>query len=481
MAKEYKTPGVYVEETSLLPPSVAGVATAIPAFIGYTQVLPAKPIRLITSLIEYESIYGTGKDFTYENGKLSGQEFALYDSMRLFFDNGGGVCYVVSLGAYPESEQSVNQTAYTKALEEVAQLPEVTLIVFPDAATLLSASDLKAVQDKAIDQCASLVGRFAIFDVKMLDAATGKTPTERIKADMEEFRKISLGDLCYGAAYYPYLKTSYPKDIPFEIVVNALGGQFPTGGDDDKPEEPGASATPLQQAVAAALLEDTDPKKKIAVNNAIAALDKENNQYSAKLAELKDIASVIPPSGAIAGIYAAIDAKVGVWQAPANVGVAGAKDLAIQVNDTQQEDMNVDTDGKSVNAIRFFKGKGILVWGSRTLDGASNEWRFVPVRRLFSYVEQSVKLSTNWVVFQPNDSNTWIKVKCQISNFLSTLWRSGALAGASTDEAYFVEVGEGITMTTDDINRGYLRVRIGLAAVRPAEFIVLEFMHKVQE
>jgi phage tail sheath protein FI len=143
--------------------------------------------------------------------------------------------------------------------------------------------------------------------------------------------------------------------------------------------------------------------------------------------------------------------------------------------------MNVDTDGKSVNAIRFFKGKGILVWGSRTLDGASNEWRFVPVRRLFSYVEQSVKLSTNWVVFQPNDSNTWIKVKCQISNFLSTLWRSGAMAGASTDEAYFVEVGEGITMTTDDINRGYLRVRIGLAAVRPAEFIVLEFMHKVQE
>ena len=101
MAQQYKTPGVYVEEKSLLPPSVAGVATAVPAFIGYTGKKPANPVQKVTSLIEYESIFGTGKEFTYEGGKLHGQEFALYDSVRLYFDNGGGVCFIVSLGGIP--------------------------------------------------------------------------------------------------------------------------------------------------------------------------------------------------------------------------------------------------------------------------------------------------------------------------------------------------------------------------------------------
>ncbi|MBO6063587.1 MAG: phage tail sheath family protein [Bacteroidales bacterium] len=477
MAQQYKTPGVYVEEKSLLPPSVAGVATAVPAFIGYTQKMPVNPVQKVTSLIEYESIFGTGKEFSFEGGKLLGQEFALYDSVRLYFDNGGGVCFIVSLGTYPTDPSSVTAAKYKTALNEVAQLPEVTLIAFPDAATLLGASALKDVQDAALQQCSDLVGRFTILDVQMATYDDTMTPTQKIEADMVEFRKISLKNLCYGAAYYPYLKTSYAKDIPFKIVVKALGGKV----DDDA--ETGADDTDkaLKNAAAIAKMDPDETATKVKIKAAIAELDETNNRYTAKLAELKEIASVIPPSGAVAGIYVSIDSKVGVWQAPANVGVSGAKDLAIQVNDNQQANMNVDTDGKSVNAIRYFKGKGILVWGGRTLDGSSNEWRFVPVRRLFSYVEQSVKLATNWVVFQPNDSNTWIKVKCQISNFLSSLWRSGALAGASPDEAFFVQVGKDITMTEADINEGYLRVRIGLAAVRPAEFIVLEFMHKVQE
>ena len=480
MAQQYRTPGVYVEEKSLLPPSVAGVATAVPAFIGYTEKMPVNPVQKVTSLIEFESIFGKGKEFSIEDGKLKGQEFALYDSVRLYFDNGGGVCFIVSLGAYPSDPSSIDATAYKTGLNEVAQLPEVTLIAFPDAATLLSASDLKAVQDAALEQCASLVGRFSILDVQMGTYAASTTPTQIIDKDMEEFRKISMNNLCYGAAYYPYLKTSYTKDIPFKIVVQALGGKIDQG-QNEQGATSDATDKALQDAVTVALKDPDLATTKVEIKNAIAALDETDNRYTAKLAELKEEASIIPPSGAVAGIYVTIDSKVGVWQAPANVGVSGAKDLAIQVNDNQQATMNVDTEGKSVNAIRYFKGKGILVWGGRTLDGSSNEWRFVPVRRLFSYVEQSVKLATNWVVFQPNDSNTWIKVKCQISNFLSSLWRSGALAGGSTDEAYFVQVGKDITMTEADINEGYLRVRIGLAAVRPAEFIVLEFMHKVQE
>ena len=204
--------------------------------------------------------------------------------------------------------------------------------------------------------------------------------------------------------------------------------------------------------------------------------------YAEELAKLQAKASIIPPSGAIAGIYAAIDGSKGVWQAPANVSIAAVANVTETISDNDQEDMNVDTEaGKSVNAIRFFTGKGILVWGARTLDGNSNEWKYVPVRRLFNYIEESVQKSTNWAVFQPNDANTWVKIQCQIENFLNNLWRDGALAGSTPDKAYYVKVGQDVTMTADDINNGYLIVEIGIAAVRPAEFIVLKFSHKVQE
>ncbi|MGB3464673.1 MAG: phage tail sheath C-terminal domain-containing protein [Cyclobacteriaceae bacterium] len=139
------------------------------------------------------------------------------------------------------------------------------------------------------------------------------------------------------------------------------------------------------------------------------------------------------------------------------------------------------TSGKSINVIRNFVGKGTLVWGARTLAGNDNEWRYVPVRRLYICVEESVKKATEIVVFEPNDANTWLRVKTMIENFLTTLWRDGALAGASTDEAFFVNIGLGKTMTAQDILEGKMNVEIGMAAVRPAEFIILKFSHKLQE
>jgi len=148
----------------------------------------------------------------------------------------------------------------------------------------------------------------------------------------------------------------------------------------------------------------------------------------------------------------------------------------------QQEDLNVDVSaGKSINAIRPFTGKGTLVWGARTLAGNDNEWRYISVRRLFNMVEQSVKLSTNWAVFEPNDANTWIRVKAMIENYLTNLWKAGALAGASPDAAFFVNIGIGTTMSAVDILEGRMNIEIGMAAVRPAEFIVLKFSHKLQE
>lgn len=192
--------------------------------------------------------------------------------------------------------------------------------------------------------------------------------------------------------------------------------------------------------------------------------------------------TVLPPSGAIAGIYASVDNARGVWKAPANVSLNSVSRLTETIDNKEQEDLNVDVvAGKSINAIRAFTGKGILVWGARTLAGNDNEWRYVPVRRFFNMVEESVKKSTYWAVFEPNNANTWIKIKSMIENYLTQKWRDGALAGAKPDEAFFVKVGLGTTMTAQDILEGRMNVEIGMAVVRPAEFIILKFSHKMQE
>ncbi len=189
----------------------------------------------------------------------------------------------------------------------------------------------------------------------------------------------------------------------------------------------------------------------------------------------------VPPSGAITGVYCAVDKSRGVWKAPANVSLASVTDLTTQIDSADQEDLNVDVNfGKSINAIRPFIGRGVLVWGARTLAGNDNEWRYVSVRRFFIMVEESVKKSTLWAVFEPNDANLWVKIKAMIENYLIQKWRDGALVGAKSSDAFFVNVGLGSTMTPQDILEGRLIVEVGMAVVRPAEFIVLRFSHKMQ-
>lgn len=530
---EYKTPGVYVKEISKFPPSVAGVATAIPAFIGFTQKPEHKDndkpqaVR-INSLLDYENLFGAGPELELDDAgkKLQKHNFVLYDSIRLFYDNGGGTCYVVSVGDYKTAAFEAKQ--YTDGLEPLKKVDEVTLLVAPDAAMLLDKEQLGTVHKAMLTQCVELGDRFAILDPKK---------TDDLNTALKDFREyVGSNGLSYGAAYYPYLKTTYTKDISFDemLKIDELKTKaevIPLFEDYDKT----AVDTVKKESTSDAELAELNKFEEKEITDATArpedvfeeylgkkyqllynGLDiekdtfKDNKDgqkmlnriieaknrkplmakafaaqidgYAEKLAELQDEASIITPSGAIAGIYVATDGNKGVWQAPANMSLAAVGAVTEIISDNDQAGMNVDDNaGKSVNAIRFFTGKGILVWGARTLDGNSNEWRYVSVRRLFNYVEESVQKSTNWAVFQPNDANTWVKIQCQIENFLNNLWRDGALAGPTPDKAYYVKVGQDITMTADDINRGYLIVEIGIAAVRPAEFIVLKFSHKVQE
>ncbi len=183
----------------------------------------------------------------------------------------------------------------------------------------------------------------------------------------------------------------------------------------------------------------------------------------------------------MAGIYAQVDNSRGVFKAPANVSVSNVVRPLVKLSNEQQAEMNVHSSGKSINAIRSFTDKGVLVWGARTLDGNSNEWRYISVRRFFLFAEETISKSIERFVFEPNNENTWVKVKAAIENFLTDQWRAGALAGSTPRQAFFVNVGLGQTMTPQDILEGRLVVLVGMAAVRPAEFIVLQFTHKLQE
>jgi phage tail sheath protein FI len=284
------------------------------------------------------------------------------------------------------------------------------------------------------------------LDVQELANAAPLTKKNDLDAARESYGDASLS---YGAAYYPFLNSTISP-----LVDDALITVDPT-----IPGQPAAAAVKLDSLKTA----DTE------LYNKIQRL-------------LANVRVTLPPSPAIAGAYVSVDRDRGVWKAPANVGLQAVISPVDLMTDDQQGSFNIDaTTGKSINAIRSFTGRGTVVWGARTLAGNDNEWRYVPVRRLFITIEESVKKATNFAVFEPNDASTWLKVKGMIESYLYTLWEQGALQGSKPESAYFVNVGLGRTMTAQDILNGLLKVEIGIAAVRPAEFIILRFSHRLAQ
>lgn len=452
-----KTPGVYVDEVSTLAPSVVPVATAIPAFIGYTakggSAVNPVPVR-ITSFPEFLETFGGAYpqkiDVTIsDNGSVRSinavyqnlypKGFVLFQSLQFYFDNGGGPCYIVSVGDYPATPALAD---FQAGLAAIRKEDEPTLLVFPDAVGLLTAAEHGSLVDATLKQCNELQDRFGIFDVQTNDpAGVGAA-----------FRNVTGSNyLKYGAAYMPNLNTLYTSGFDGTVTVT--------------------SNVPALNGIA--IKEFNNPSNLSAFNPSL---------YAMIVAQIGKLVVQLPPSGGIAGLYAAVDRDRGVWKAPANVSITGITGPATLITEAQQADLNVDpTSGKSINAIRTFVGRGTIVWGARTLDGNSNEWRYVPVRRLFIMAEESIRKALDPVVFESNDKNTWMRVKSTITNFLTDLWKQGALAGSKPEQAFFVKIGLNETMTAQDILEGKLIVEVGLAAVRPAEFIVLRFMHKLQE
>lgn len=645
----YRTPDVYVEELSVFPPSVAEVETAIPAFVGYTEfatkVVPGDLVRQptrIKSLPEFEALFGRGPRVTVNKVVLDDAnrfvraevttKFYLYDSMRLFFDNGGGDCYIVSVGADNFATQP-DAAALKLGVDALKGFDEPTILLFPDAASL-SASDLGFVQQTALAQCVKLGDRVAVLDTREDDTLG------------VQFRdQIGINGLKYGAAYTPWLRLSYSKNVGYasaKSVIEKGGSQIALKDltsdagllslmqrlDDALADEAGFAArvggatglatkgvvaaqaelmttyrsTPNpanMQALFAFLyrlakLVDSgaqgaspfkhdkmqlDAKASITsslkpaftdliafekelearmtaagfayaaqwddaplptaaewaalfgagsppasttsipaaaaaevelLNTALGAVNKAFSVVSGAVSSLfaatsayvkayeqalldsfgvfanlikgiNQTMTVCPPSGAVAGVYSLVDNQRGVFKAPANVSLNSVVGPSVNFDGSDTDGLNVDVvAGKSINAIRAFSGRGTLIWGARTLAGNDNEWRYVSVRRFFNMVEESVKKSTYWAVFEANDANTWVKVRGMIENYLTQKWREGALVGSAPKDAFFVKCGLGVTMTAQDVLEGRMIVQIGMAVVRPAEFIILQFSHKLQ-
>jgi len=207
------------------------------------------------------------------------------------------------------------------------------------------------------------------------------------------------------------------------------------------------------------------------------AFENSNTDYKHLMAGIAKEASQLPPGPAMAGVMTLVDNSEGVWVSPANRNINSVTQPTVSINNDEQASLNVDSvAGKSINAIRSFPGRGAaIIWGARTLDGNSLDWRYISVRRTMIMIEQSIANVAFQFVFALNNASTWKTVDGMIANFLHNLWTAGALQGASPADAYNVSVGLGKTMTPVDILEGIMRVEVKVAVVHPAEFIIITY------
>lgn len=353
-----------------------------------------------------------------------------YYAMRHYFFNGGGACHI-ALNLKPTgSDAAVDSALETAVGNYVAEHPDITLFCPAVGEKNADAGLISSVQ-----QSRSLPP----FCLAAANFDKGKVAIDKPVVQEQ------------AAAYYPWLKlnASYLDALPQDKFRIAL--------------TTGSNAKSIQT------FDSLGASVKKLLQDKLTELSKNNNTVT------------LSPVFAVAGAYCLTDGTRGVWKAPANVALTGVIGLCDQtgkevfVSDT----LNTDLMKASINAIRFFTGEGYRIWGARTLtEPEKTDWRYIPVRRLFNSAETDIRDAMRMAVFEPNSPPTWEIVRAAIDNYLHSLWQQGALAGDKPEDAYFVRVGLNVTMTATDIADGKMIVKVGMAAVRPAEFIILEFSQK---
>ena len=405
-------------------------------------------------------------------------KYNLYYNLRFFFANGGGPCYIVSVGDYQSGD--ISKDLLVNGIAFLLKEQEPTIVLVPEAVKLKE-EECYAVQTAVLQHCGKdMRNRVALFDIydgyKDRKDESGDVVTKFREAIGTEF-------LDYGAVYYPWLNTSIISDneVNFKNIQQSKDDLIPLLKAHSLYLKPYIDGI---EEVLVTMGDQTNDAALLATNNVQTlhkVLSKQSPIYAAIIKEIVQDLNLLPPASAMAGIYSLVDSTKEVWKAPANIGISNVVSPAINISHVNQEDLNVPLNGKAVNAIRYFVGEGIKVWGARTLDGNSLDWRYINVRRTMIMLEESIKNATKAFVFEPNTANTWVSVRSMVNNFLNGIWKRGGLAGAVPDDAFSVHIGLGETMTPEDILEGIMRITVLVAIVRPAEFIEITFQQQMQK
>ena len=517
----YQSPGVYVEEVSSGSRPIEGVGTAVCAFVGFAERgTPNRP-TLVTNWTQYTKAFGGFVEGSY-----------LPQSVYGYFLNGGGAAYVVRIGADDDepgpasTNGSGNGAAHALGSAAAGELPaagdgnrpalRVRALTSGDAGNGLSVEVADASESG--DELFRLVVREGEHEVESFDNLSLRKGPRHAATVVKSSSKLIVVEEVKGAATLVPAKgtrvalaggagsaapavpqAAVPVQISASDYVGDTADRTGFAGleaiedvtmlcvpdlmaayERDAVDLDGVKAVQLAMIAHCELMAD-----RVAILDAPPGLGAQQVRdwrvdvagYDSKYAALywpwvkvldpvKGRPTLIPPSGYVAGVWARSDETRGVHKAPANEVVRGVIDLDTNITRGEHDRLNP----VAVNCIRSFPGQGIRIWGARTLS-SDPEWRYLSVRRLFNFVEKSILDGTNWVVFEPNDRFLWAAVRRTITMFLRRVWRSGALYGRTPEEAFFVKCDEE-NNPQEDRDAGILTVDVGIAPVKPAEFIV---------
>ena len=496
---EYLSPGVYVEEVDTGNKPIEGVGTSTVGFIGVAERGPVDWPRLVTSFSEFVRLYGK-----YVTDGAADRYLAR--GVEGFFQNGGKRCFV---------QRVVSRAPTTLPASRALGGMTVTAIGPGTAGNRIWAK-VSAAGNTLATQFKLTIMYFATEPpapfVDPTDPANRTNPNRREPTQLEVFDNLS--DEPLASNFYNRMVNDFSNLVvlsqtaagrPADAIQRLANGNDGVAltladfqGDLAATTNKGGLAA-LEEVdeiailccpdehmfpvtIAQALVDQCERlKDRFAIIQAPQAAGQpgphqpsvENSKYAAYYYPWLEItdpttgtAKLIPPGGHVAGIYARTDIERGVHKAPANEVVRGISDIQLQVTKGQQDILNP----KGINVIRYFPGRGNLVWGARTVS-RDPDWKYINVRRLFIFVEESIEEATQWVVFEPNDEPLWARVRRSVSDFLTRLWMDGMLQGRAKEEAYFVRCDR-TTMTQADIDNGRLIMLIGIAPVKPAEFVI---------
>jgi phage tail sheath protein FI len=517
---EYLSPGVYVEEVAAGPRPIEAVGTACAAFVGFAAAGPIGRPVLVTNWTQFVDQFGSIGDDGRREPHMPGTY--LSHAVYGYFQNGGGRCYVsrLAIGSSNGHETSLDGNVEQPKPEPV-QLPSRSSKAVPSLSISHKEKPTEDIQieiqpspadgdDQQAEGTFTLRVRMGSIEETYDNVSIGRRATKNVADTVNQASKLITiieeqgtgplaGRMPETGTYV--LKAAQPIPLPALSASDFAGDVTERTGMEglEVADDVTMVCCPDVMAAYQAGVIDRQGVKMVQsamiahcerMGDRLAILDplpelsaqevqhwrQVETNYDSKFAALYypwiKVAGPdgkpmpLPPSGHMAGVWARSDNERGVHKAPANEVVRGALEPALQITTGEQDILNPI----GVNCIRTFTGRGIRVWGARTLS-SDPAWRYINVRRLFNYVAKSIERGTQWVVFEPNDEDLWARIRRDVGAFLTGVWRDGALFGLTASEAFFVKCDEELN-PSDVRDRGQLFIDIGLAPVKPAEFVV---------